>query len=382
MRAIGSRRLKGAATSEQLAASLEIASAILTHPELDGRTRRALTEALRIPRAKGQVRRIRLGLAEDSPLVAFLLPYCAVSVHHHTEPSGRKLTHAHVVLPSELAEALGDYAVSSRKRMARKRERGHHFTEYTVRRGIREAENFCVFLAGDGIEHWAEVSQSTYDRYIAVTTPHTGARVSPFLGFVRRRYRLTGRMQRPRIKRAPALQHVTPVADMPDIVQRMSRLPDEELRLIGLLLAIYAQPIAHSAALTTGRFRMRDQRLEALFADDWLPLDQLTSGCLRRRWPDLAKPVSTDERPLFKLAVATYRNRFRETTKLDAKAVRLGAVASILRSGVANRASIRGLLGVSMPTVEYVERIFEWDFQQTVDPDVVAARNRILRGEA
>jgi hypothetical protein len=46
-----------------------------------------------------------------------------------------------------------------------------------------------------------------------------------------------------------------------------------------------------------------------------------------------------------------------------------------------DRGAIVYYLGVSMPTIEDVERTTYWDLQSTVPPEVVEARNEVIRGE-
>src|SRR5699024_11140730 len=149
------------------------------------------------------------------------------------------------------------------------------------------ARDFCYFIAEYGIRHWAEVSQRHYDQYMQQKGRSQGANVHPFLTFVGRNYRLSAKFIAPKRKPAPALTRVTALDEMPEVVNQISKIVDDELRVIGLLLAIYAQPISRSAALTASRFRFRAERLEALFGDDWLPLDRMTSKLLLELEPAL-----------------------------------------------------------------------------------------------
>lgn len=359
---------------------LEVATTVLAHPRFDHETSRAIATLARKPGGRRQLRLMRSRLPDGARLGELLQPYCEPP---QAAPSRRRhATRLDVALPDELATSLELYSQQSKRLGDRKRERGHRYTEYTTGRRVMDATHFCAFVADRGIQHWAGVSQSLFDRYVTATSPKQGTRVFPFLRFVRQRYRLAGRLVRPRIKKTPALKRVMPVSEMPRVIRQISSIPDDELRLIGLLLAVYAQPISHSATLTASRFRQRNERMEALFARDWMPLDRVTGKLVLDLQPGLAKPVVASDFRVFRWKPQTYHSLFHQAAAIDAKAVRLGAIAAILRSGTTDRASICGLLGVSMVTVEYVERVFEWDLQQTVDPEIVAMRNRVIRGEA
>ena len=61
--------------------------------------------------------------------------------------------------------------------------------------------------------------------------------------------------------------------------------------------------------------------------------------------------------------------------------LRLGAVANLIHSGITDRGALHRILGVSMPTLAYVEKIFEWDLHMTVDAEMVKSRNEVIRGE-
>jgi hypothetical protein len=61
--------------------------------------------------------------------------------------------------------------------------------------------------------------------------------------------------------------------------------------------------------------------------------------------------------------------------------LRLAAVANLIRSGITDRGSLNRILGMSLPTLAYVEKSFEWDLHSTVDPEVAKRRNEVIRGE-
>ena len=145
---------------------------------------------------------------------------------------------------------------------------------------------------------------------------------------------------------------------------------------------LYAQPLTRSAELRTSDFRRRDGRLEAMFGRMWMPLDSVTAQRLRELHPSIGEPVSAQNRPLFLRKACAYRVHLERVVRADLKKVRLGALAAALRGGAANRSLIAELLGIAIGTIEYVEQTFPWDLQQTVAPEIVESRNRILHDRA
>ncbi len=56
--------------------------------------------------------------------------------------------------------------------------------------------------------------------------------------------------------------------------------PLDEAVLVGLLVAMYAQRIGDCQKLCLSNFWGRDDRVQALFADVWMPLDRVVSRCV------------------------------------------------------------------------------------------------------
>jgi len=60
------------------------------------------------------------------------------------------------------------------------------------------------------------------------------------------------------------------------------------------------------------------------------------------------------------------------------KKLRLTAVANVILSGYSSRASISRALGVSIPTVKEVEKIFPWDLHESLPEKVINERKKLL----
>jgi hypothetical protein len=284
-------------------------------------------------------------------------------------------------LPSEILEGLNAYHDQCQRLQTRKTERGYDYAPYTTRRRQRDAADFCAFLASIGIRYWAEISQRHFDAYITERSPMQGSRVYPFVRFILSRFKLTCGIKSPRIRRRVAISFVIDPDDMPPIVRRVASIQATDTRLVGILLSVYGQPISRSVELRMSHFRWRKERIEALFAESWMPLDSWTGDQLLQWCPALTTPVSAVDDRLFFRPASAYRTEIAHVTQCNAKAVRCGAVARILRSGLAQRRMMKALFGVSMNTVQHIEGTFEADFQQTVDSEVVGQRNRVIRGE-
>ena len=85
--------------------------------------------------------------------------------------------------------------------------------------------------------------------------------------------------------------------------------------------------------------------------------------------------------PLFSQTTDRLQKKVRKLVGEPIKPLRLTAIANLIRAGVTDRVTLNRALGVSMPTIAYVEKSFHWDLQSTVPDEVVRARNEVIRGE-
>jgi hypothetical protein len=152
-----------------------------------------------------------------------------------------------------------------------------------------------------------------------------------------------------------------------------------------LFLAIFGQTIVRSSQLKLDDFKRReDGRLLVKFAEEWMPIDPLTEKFLCKFVPNIGEnslSESGDAPPLFSYTKDQLGHVVNKLTAIPLKPLRMTAIANIIRSGITDRGAINRLLGVSLQQIAYVEKAFEWDLQSTVPPEIVAARNEVIRGE-
>lgn len=286
------------------------------------------------------------------------------------------------ILPDDLNRGVTLFAEKSRKIAEIKHQHGHRYSERTVRKRVLDAQAFCEFIAGKGVQHWPEVAQHHLDEYIALTNRATAARAYTFLQFIRQHFRLTQRFIRPKMRLQPPVDAVLPIEEIPLVLRRLLDSSDQQAIVGGLFLALFAQTLTRSAELTYGNFRKRNGKIEALFAEQWTPLDTLTTKHLQKLVPDIG--VAEDNRRttrIFAVNGESLGYKVARVARTPLKPLRLGAVANLIRSGITDRGALHRVLGVSLPTLAYVEKIFEWDLHMTVDPAMVKSRNEVIRGE-
>jgi hypothetical protein len=264
-----------------------------------------------------------------------------------------------------------------------KLQRGHKYHEKTVKRRVRDARNLCEFLAIRGLKFWPEVSQHDLDEFIIQTSSGAGARAYTFLLFVRTQFKLTQQFIRPKQILKPPNDIFYDQEVTREVLKKIVSHQDLQVVIAALFLTLLGQTIARSATLTLDDFRRsRHGKLEAKFAEDWMPIDKLTERYLCLYRPNIGEPLLTaSAQVLFTYPVGQMQKAVIKLVGVNLKRLRMTAVANIIRSGVTDRGAITRLLGVAINSVAYIEQGFQWDLQSTVPLDVVEARNEVIRGE-
>ena len=286
-----------------------------------------------------------------------------------------------VKLPDDFECGVNMFVEKTHRIAEIKHRHGHRYSPNTVRKRGHDARAFCEFLAGRGLQQWPQVAQHHLDDYLSATDRWAAARAYTFLQFIRQNFRLTQRFVRPKLRPKPPAEAVMPIAEIPAVLKRLIGFTDPQAVVAGLFLALFAQTPTRSAELTFGNFRKRDGKIEALFAEQWTPLDPLTTRHLVQLAPGIADDDAVSNTRLFRYTAAYLGQKVREAVGVPVRPLRLGAVANLIRSGITDRGALHRVLGVSLPTLAYVEKVFEWDLHMTVDPEMVRSRNEVIRGE-
>lgn len=285
-------------------------------------------------------------------------------------------------LPEEFKKAIQLYLEKSERIKSIKLKHGHDYSANTVYRRVKHAKKFCEFLVSQGVWFLAEISQYHLDEYIYQTNKGAGNGAYTFLIFVQKKFRMIQRFIRPKVKKKPPSDNVHSIKDIPTILAKIVEHDNLEIVVAALLVTLFAQTITKISELKVVNFRRIDGRLEVLFADDWMPLGNLTERFIYKLKPSFKSSLlgNIDDH-LFSLTKHKIIREVRKLVGVHMKPLRLAAIANLINSGVTDRISICRGLGVSFPTIAYVEKLFQWDLHSTVPADVVAKRNRVFRGE-
>ena len=321
-------------------------------------------------------------MRKDSPLYAAVAPAFEQERRRRVPAPNRIPTHSDTPLPPEFEKAVQEFTTSSKRIREIRIQRGHRYSELTVRKREVDARHFCEFLAQQGLQFWPEVSQHHLDLFVGQVNSKAGERAYTFLQQVRRRFRLTQRFVRPRTRHKPPSEAMFGADVIPQVLKRVVACEDPQVVVAALLLTLWGQMVARSHELAYGNFRTRADKIEVLFAEQWTPLDTLTLRHLRRLHPAIGTTLPDQaDVPVFTHSIWKLNAAVRKVVGLPVKKLRMTAIANIIRSGVTDRGAISRITGAMLNTVAYIERAFAWDLQMTVDPEIVKSRNEVIRGE-
>lgn len=331
---------------------------------------------------KNAVAALLARIKSSSPLYEAVAPAFAGEMRRRVPAPNRVPISTRAPLPPDFEAAVQSFAAGTRRKRDVRRERGHSYSELTVRRRELDARRFCEFLVQQGLEFWPQVSQQHIDLYVTEVNNKAGERAHTFLMHVKRKYRLTQNIIRPRFRRKPPSDAMVSAAEMMQILRTVVACKNVQVVVAALMLMLWGQTIARCHALTTANFRLHGDQIEVLFAEQWTPLDALTSKFLKRLHPAIGAVDPGDgDAPVFAYSIWTLNAKVREAVGVPVKKLRMSAIANLIRSGITDRGAISRITGVSMGTVGYIEKAFAWDLQMTVDPEIVKSRNEVIRGE-
>ncbi len=191
-----------------------------------------------------------------------------------------------ILLSEDFERAIKMFTEASQRRLALKHQRGHEYSHATVRHRIRDARRFCEFLMDRGLQFWPEVSQHNLDDYVDTVNRSAAKNACTFLDFVRSHFRLTQKFVRPKSKRKPPSEAIFDPSRIREVLGKIISHKNLQVIVAGLFLALYAQTIAHSSKLRCSNFRRKAGKLQANFAEQWIPLDALTEKYLCELRPE------------------------------------------------------------------------------------------------
>lgn len=305
-----------------------------------------------------------------------------------------KLSEIPIELPNEFRLLLNNYQESLARRYELLLKKKHQRSPFYVRRRMGEPINFCAFLSKSGILYWGEVGNSQIAAYLESSKKLLPIDLKRFIRYaniqkapfkrpstVRRRKGGGALIETPRPK-------IIPPGDLQELINSFRDKLDERDFLWAWLVCKMGLTVVRARNLSLDNVKLNDKnRCVIRPAETWVSLPSEIEKIVIRQISNVY--------PNWMVAEESQLSRFRlldgvsdSPTKFSekhffglAKVIRASAIYAMMESGHLDRITLKKTIGVSMPTLAKLERLFSVDVHRKLDPEFIKLRNAYILGE-
>jgi len=299
-------------------------------------------------------------------------------------------------IPDDLPSGLQSELIRYRDRLTRRldllRRRGHTRSYRYVYDSMRVPIRLARFLHSQGITTWDGARKRDIVAFLAenpLVRPAALTRLMRALTedqpFSERR----GRYIRGRAAANPApLQAVLAPTELESILKDIKDTRSEVEYAAAWLVGKLGMTATAAYGLTADRLKMNDEgRLVIRPAKVWVVVPKSIAKILLKVLDQAAvgwRAASHDEFKFIRVFdtqlpdIDVFR---REVLGGDARRLRASAIYAAMLRGNLDRVTLNHTMGVSFPTIASIERHLSADVHRKLAPELVAARNKVLRGE-
>ncbi|WP_152551508.1 hypothetical protein [Polycyclovorans algicola] len=296
-------------------------------------------------------------------------------------------------LPEDLENGLRGFLDALTRRLDTLVENGHQRHRRYLVRAMAEPIRLASFLAAQGDTRWTAATSSLMVRFARQYPRHDPVKLAPFLAFIRSEDRFRKRVAlKPKKKAVKFLRSARlPDVYQPDQLQQKlndakARLKPEEFLLYWMVARLGMTARAAVGICLDQLHVTPEGALVIRPAEGWVRVPKSVAPTLRRYaisaapgWPfdhvekgsgiPFLSPISTDAR------------LSSEICQGESKKLRLSAAFAAIKAGYHDRSTLKAHMGISLPILERLEFLMAADLHMVVDPDIVEARNAVIRGE-
>ena len=305
-----------------------------------------------------------------------------------------KLSEVPIDLPNEFRLLLNNYQEQLVRRYELLLKKNHQRSLFYVRRRMGEPINFCTFLAKSEILYWGEVGNSQIAAYLESSKKslpidlkrfirYANIQKSPFKksSTIRRRKGGGALIETPRPK-------IIPPDDLKELINTYREKLDERDFLWAWLVCKMGLTVVRARNLSLNNIKLNDKnRCVIRPAEAWVSLpSEIEKIILRQAYSVYPSWMIAEESQLsrFRLldGVSDSPTKFSEKHFFGlAKVIRASAIYAMMESGHLDRITLKKTIGVSMPTLTKLERLFSVDVHRKLDPEFIKLRNAYILGE-
>ncbi len=300
------------------------------------------------------------------------------------------------LIPDELPDGLKSELIGYRDRLIRRHEllvkRGHKRSHKYVSNLLILPVKLARFLHDQGISTWDAMRQRDVVRFLAanpLVRPTALSRLMRALSEDKPFSEKRGRYVRGRKSSKPLpLQEVLSPDELQSVLNGIKESRSDAEYAAAWLVAKLGMTASAAHGLTVDRLKLDDAgRLVIRPAKVWVVVPKSVAHILTKIADEMApgwKTAQDDEFAFIRLFDGKLPNinNFRSDVLLgDARRLRASAVYTAMLRGTLDRVTLNQTMGVSIATITSIERHLSVDVHRKLDCELVAERNKILRGD-
>ncbi|SPY49399.1 Uncharacterised protein [Pseudomonas aeruginosa] len=298
-------------------------------------------------------------------------------------------------LPDELDSLLRDYHDVLVRRYSILTAKNHRRSSKYVVSAMRLPIKFCVYLAKSGLVTWGQVGNSELASFleeIDSKLPHQLKRFVKYAQNKRNPFKKAS-SNKPRRGGGALIETPRPQIIHPDelkaFLDSLRRSLDDPRYLWAWLVCKLGLTVKRASELTLADIKINEQgRCVLRPYEAWILLPkQIESIVLELAdalYPIWRSGTDTILAKLKLLSSVKETSRNFSTLYLQSKAViiRASAIYAMMENGHLDRVTLKKTIGVSMPTLAKLERLFSVDVHRRLDPEFIKLRNVHITGQA
>ena len=299
-------------------------------------------------------------------------------------------------IPEQMRDKLLQYEAKLERRSNRLTEKGHTRSYTYIARLMSEPRRLAIYLAAEGHTSWLSMKRRDVVSFMAKNPAVLRTSVERFLRFLEedRPFSSASTVQRKGAKRKSGVGQSSPPHEvlMPEelkqILDRVQSENTEPEYLLAWLICKMGMTAKNAFRFTVDRLKVDDAgRLVVRTAQVWVVVPKSATSLFAKLADEAApgwRTAKSNELEFIRLFEQNIKNlnHFRaQVLRGKARELRASCVYAAMLKGNLDRVTIHQTMGVSIPTIMSIERHLSTDVHRKLPPELVARRNKVLKGE-
>lgn len=300
-------------------------------------------------------------------------------------------------IPEPMREVLLKYQAKHERRSARLTEKGHTRFYGHIARLMSEPRRLALYLAGEGHTTWLSMKRRDVVSFMAQNPSVLRTNMDRFLRFLEedRPFVTASNVQRKGAKRKSGVGQSSPAHDVlaPEelkaLLDRVRAKNTEPEYLLTWLICKMGLTAQAASDITLDKFEINEAgRLAIRPARVWVLVPKGVAAIFERNIEMLfpgwrsAELEARSHMSLFTSTVPKVQAFISQHLGHKARTLRASAIYAAMRAGHLDRVTLVETMGVSVATIQKLERLLSADLHRTLPAAFVKERNKHIMGTA